>query len=268
MTPATAPGTAAAPAADHMLDDVQVARFLARGYHLIDMSDLTDVHAKACAFLDRFVADGHPHGGTVPNDLFIPIWHDPRAIGAARSLFGDDVSIPQQGQNMHCHCNPPGKESVWTHRDSYATAPNLHRFTYFICFYFPHDITPEMGPTIIFPESHLRGGSVNLIKHYMNIRGQVPMIGKAGMFAITDGSLWHGSAPNKSNRHRYLIKGHYGRRSDPTGPTWNHDPERLSEAMAVLANEAPTPLATRERVRLLEMRRRAWRYMTGQAAEA
>ena len=253
---------------DHLLSDEEIAHFVTRGYHLIDMSDLTDVHERSREYLEEFIMrDNHPHGGSVPNDMFLPIWRDPRAVGAAKSLLGHDCAIPTPGGRMHCHCNPPGKDSVWNHRDSGSTPEDLYRTRYLICFYFPHDVPAEMGPTLVYPETHLRGGSVNWMKHYMNIKGQVPLICKAGLFAITSCNAFHGAAGNRSDKYRYMIKGHYGRRSDPTEPTWNHDPAHDEQVREILSHDQPMPASAGEHVKLRAARRRMWDYMSGKPIE-
>lgn len=250
---------------NYLLSDEEIARFIVRGYHLIDMADHADVHARSREQLSAFVNYNHPTGGSVANNTFLPIWYDPRAVGAARSILGHDCAMPVPNGQMHCHCNPPGKDSVWVHRDSGSTPADLWRTTYLICFYFPHDVPAEMGPTLVFPETHLRGGSVNFMKHYMNIRGQVPLICKAGMFAITAGNLFHGAAGNKSNQFRYMIKGHYGRRSDPAGPTWRHAPDAMPAVRGILQGDGPVPAGVHEQVQLRGARQRMWDYMNGKA---
>ena len=69
---------------------------------------------------------------------------------------------------------------------------------------------------------------------YTNIRGQVPLVVKAGTVAFTHYDIWHGTAANRSSERRHMIKflsserrhmiKFLFRRTESEGLTWNHDP--------------------------------------------
>ena len=95
--------------------------------------------------------------------------------------------------------------------------------------YYPTDVTPDMGPTIIVPGTQFRNAPTDRMATYTNIRGQVPLVVKAGTVAFTHYDLWHGTAANRSPRKRHMIKFLFRRTQDNTAPTWNHDPEAANK---------------------------------------
>ena len=59
---------------------------------------------------------------------------------------------------------------------------------------------------------------------YTNIRGQVPLVVKAGTVAFTHYDIWHGTAANRSSERRHMIKFLFRRTAESEGLTLNHDP--------------------------------------------
>ena len=72
--------------------------------------------------------------------------------------------------------------------------------------YYPRDVTVEMGPTVIVPGTHFRNAPTDRMATYTNIRGQVPLVVKAGTIALTHYDLWHGTFANRSSVSRHMIK--------------------------------------------------------------
>ena len=66
------------------------------------------------------------------------------------------------------------------------------------------------------------------MRSYGNIRGQVPLVVKAGTFAITHYDLWHGTAANRSGKRRHMIKFLFARTGGNEGATWKHDPQCMN----------------------------------------
>lgn len=248
----------------HLLDDEAVARFVTYGYHIVPLPDLEAVHRAKTGMLQAWTQTTGETSGNWDAEKFSEIWEHPAVIGALTSLLGNDYRGP--GKLAHCHGNKPGKESVWTHRDSYSDIVEPHRTQRCTCFYYPHRVTAEMGPTLVFPDSQYRQGNPNLIKHYMNIRGQAPLIVDGGTFVITSCNLWHGAAPNKSDVTRYLVKVNVGEAGPRTGPSWNHDPANLQRVNGILSSDQTMPMSWAEMVKLRRVRQKAWDYLMGRSA--
>ncbi len=63
------------------------------------------------------------------------------------------------------------------------------------------DITSEMGPTRFVPGSHLSGGLPDPRETYPEI---VPEV-RRGSAVVFDGRIWHGAAPNQSDKPRFTV---------------------------------------------------------------
>ncbi len=73
-------------------------------------------------------------------------------------------------------------------------------------FYFPHDVTPEMGGTRFVPGTHLRIVSEAAIGRYQNILGQQHVVCPAGTLIFMHHGMWHGGGVNRSDTVRYMFK--------------------------------------------------------------
>ena len=59
-------------------------------------------------------------------------------------------------------------------------------------FYFPHEVTAEMGGTRFVPGSHLRIVSESAIARYQNVLGQNHIVCPAGTIFFMHHGIWHG----------------------------------------------------------------------------
>jgi len=73
-------------------------------------------------------------------------------------------------------------------------------------FYFPHEVTAEMGGTRFLPGSQFRIVSEAAIARYQNIRGQQHAVCPAGTVILFHMGLWHGGGLNRSDALRYMFK--------------------------------------------------------------
>lgn len=249
-----------------LLTDAQVAHFVVLGYHIIELTGMDDVHQAIHRRLKDWTANQGKTSSNLNAGWFAEVLKDPRVAGAMTSLLGFDFAarVTDTWPGVHCHGNPPGKGTVWTHRDSYADLPTAHKLNHLKCFYYPHDVTAQNGPTVVFPETHFRTGSPHVIKHYMNMLGQVPLVVKAGTYVISSGALWHGAAPNIGDAVRYLIKVDCAAQGDRTEPAWNHDPKNMPEVNRILGAELVTTPNWVDWGKLRVVRKKAWNYLAGQ----
>ena len=72
--------------------------------------------------------------------------------------------------------------------------------------FFPHDITSNMGGTLIVPSSHYRKVNGNSIKRYQHVVGEKQITCKAGTIMFLHHNLWHSGRSNNSNNERILFK--------------------------------------------------------------
>ena len=143
----------------------------------------------------------------------------PTVTGALVSLLGPDYEVQS---HRHWHCKQPNSPHMNWHQDGLNNRDVL--LNRFLGLYYPTDVTPDMGPTIIVPGTQFRNAPTDRMATYTNIRGQVPLVVKAGTVAFTHYDLWHGTAANRSLHKRHMIKFLFRRTQDNTAPTWNHDP--------------------------------------------
>jgi len=128
--------------------------------------------------------------------------------GAIESLVGLDCVI----DHHFLHITFPDaywpeamgpRKSQPTHQDS--TIDPRHAFDVQL-FYFPHDVSLDMGGTRFVPGSHLRLVSEAAISRYQNIRGQQHVVCPAGTVLFFHMGLWHGGGLNRSTDLRYMFK--------------------------------------------------------------
>lgn len=73
-------------------------------------------------------------------------------------------------------------------------------------FYFPHEVTAEMGGTRFVPGTHLRVVSESAVARYQNMSGQRHIECPAGTVFFMHHGIWHGGGVNRSNLTRFLYK--------------------------------------------------------------
>mgnify|MGYP001326622671 CR=1 FL=1 len=121
--------------------------------------------------------------------------------------------------------------------------PNLHQdgeidkrnyqFDLLILF-FPHDVSLNMGGTLIIPSSHFRKVSGNIIKRYHNIINQEIITCKAGTLYFVHHNLWHAARSNLSNKDRIMIKFRLNP-SDNQKLNWDYKNTNLQNVMNILS---------------------------------
>ncbi len=207
---------------EHLLSDVEMARFLVNGYHLVEPDLPSGLNEQIAARLDDLGANpGDAITETIP-ELWKVLDH-PAVRGALTSLLGGDYSV---NSHRHWHCKLPGSGHMQWHQDS--TNNRSTGIDRLLGLYYPHTISAEMGPTVIVPGTQFRNAPTDRMSTYTNIRGQVPLTVPAGTVAFTHYDLWHGTASNRSPVKRHMIKFLFNRSGDNVAPTWDHDPAELN----------------------------------------
>ena len=102
--------------------------------------------------------------------------------------------------------------------------------------FFPHEITHNMGGTLIIPSSHYRKVNGNSIKRYQHIIGEKQITCKAGTIYFMHHNLWHSGRSNHSNKKRILFK----LRLNPSGDqkrNWNTDQTYMDEVIKIISKD-------------------------------
>ncbi len=209
--------------ANYLLTDVELARFLVNGYHLVEPDLPAGLNERIAEKLDMLTSNpGDAISETVP-ELWQALDH-PAVRGVLISLLGSDYTV---NSHRHWHCKLPGSGYMHWHQDG-ANNRNT-QINRLLGLYYPHTISAQMGPTVIVPGTQFRNAPTDRMSTYTNIRGQVPLTVRAGTVAFTHYDLWHGTASNRSGVKRHMIKFLFNRTNQNTAPTWNHDPDELNK---------------------------------------
>jgi hypothetical protein len=83
-----------------------------------------------------------------------------------------------------------------------------------MAFYYPQDVTEEMGPTGVVPGSHY-------YNQLPDPDAEVSLFGEAGTVTLVHYDLWHRATPNRSEKRRYMVKFLFTRLEEPERPSWD-----------------------------------------------
>lgn len=245
---------------DMLLSDEQVLTFIALGYLVLRPTHPDGYNARMHEALQQSGVETGP-GVTEHIPALFEVCERPEVRGALTSLLGPDY-VHLRHRNLYV--NRPGSRSQGWHQDD--DAPHrLHDVSTLIVFYYPQDVTLEMGPTVLLPGSHFREAPLDLLATYANIRGQQFMVVPAGTVALIHGGLWHAGTLNRSTLPRYMMKFMFERTHRQTRPTWNHDPQRAIALVRKSVQAMRPPVMSLCSDALEEWRRRIalWNWLRG-----
>ena len=174
----------------------------------VDSMQTYNKNIKATSSIPRIKA-GSPLKNAYPvNSPLEKILKNEVVAGAIQSLVGSNPIVDHQA----LHLTFPTKffkgankrqMSQGNHQDSTIDP----RSTFDIqVFYFPTEVTKEMGGTRYHPGTHLRIVNEFAIAKYQNILGQKSIVCKPGTIGIFHNGLWHGAGVNFSDEIRYMFK--------------------------------------------------------------
>jgi hypothetical protein len=226
---------------EHLLTTPQMAAFVARGFLRFDAVVPDALNRRFMAEVEAGPPKASPAGTPLAecyaDSVVREILALPPIDGAIESLVGPGCLYDHQGT----HFNPPAERfeasgirvlSQHTHQDSTI---DVRTRTFDVqMFYYPHEVTPEMGGTRFIPGTHLRRVSEMACARYQNVVGQKKVVCPEGSVMFFHHGLWHGGEINRSKRTRFMLK----IRLNPVVPQtrlWNTDD--LSAAMS-----APQPI--------------------------
>ena len=201
----------------NLLNDAQMQEFIVNGYVTVHAGFPPAFHESARAQADSiFATEGNPGNDIFPGipelaDLFA----HPAVTGALTSILGPGYAMHP---HRHCHLTPPRRRAQRQHQDSYEDDRNVrhHRARWAMAFYYPQDVSPEIGPTAVLPASQYY-----ISRHQAETQAEALLCGDAGTVTIVHYDLWHRATANFSDRNRYMMKFLFCRMSEPTAPSWN-----------------------------------------------
>ena len=202
-----------------MLTDEQMANFTAKGFIVLDSVIPEEINKQFLSDIGHTtnepVDSVHDHYSRIMQKSTIPIVKagtplnesyskgsaldkvivNPTVSGAIDSLVGLDCVL----DHHFLHITFPSKYyegskrrqmSQGNHQDSTI---NVNKSFDIQLFYFPHEVTKEMGGTRYIPGSHFRVVSEAAISRYQNIKGQKHVVCPAGTIIIMHMNIWHGA---------------------------------------------------------------------------
>ena len=204
-----------------LLDDAAVRDFITDGYLIIQSHHPPEFHLAVCRQLDEVLdKGGNPGNNLLP---LVPgiqqVFDSPPVSGALESLLGPGFSMHP---HRYCHTHPAGSKDQNWHKDDYIYDQNVrhHRFRWLMAFYYPQDVTCDMGPSAVMPRR----------QHYNQTSDTDPsrateeefkLTAPAGSVILLNFDAWHRATANTSDRMRYMLKFQFLRMTEPLAPSWD-----------------------------------------------
>ncbi len=257
----------------HLLSSVQMAEFVARGFLRFDRLVSDEINQAAV----REMEEGLPRipTGTPLSECYPPpsaigeMLRLPQVRGIIQSLVGREPGLDHHAVHIR---RPRERYSQHLHGDSIIDT----RMPFDIqLLYFPHDVPPEMGGTLLVPGSHFRRINESDIARYQNVRGQISFVGEAGTLLATHHGIWHCGRQNRTDRVRYMLKVRLNPREKQVRlwntddlDAWEHRPlfswmgQETDDVISVLARPEPWFELATGRLEIVN-RIRLWRFLSG-----
>ena len=198
----------------YLLSDDGMRDFIVNGYVVVKPALSPDFHKSVFQQTLGIIEKG----GNLGNNNLLPkvpmlqqVFDDPAVHGALTSILGQNYVM---NQHRACHYHPPGSKAQDWHKD-YPLGGNVryHRTRLAMAFYYPQDVTEDMGPTAIQPAT----------QYYMEPSDApgLSLCGEAGTVTIVHYELWHRATENLSDKIRFMLKFLFCRTEEPQQPSWN-----------------------------------------------
>ena len=201
------------------LTDEEMRDFIINGYVKVKTDFPPSFHENIRQQLDTmFEGTGNLGNNVLP---LIPeiqeVFDHPIVHGAMQGVLGENYVMHP---HRYCHFNQQGSEGQNFHKDTYEGDEQIrrHRCRWTMAFYYPQDVTEDMGPTAVLPGSQYyeTGESAHQ-------QPEVALTGEAGTVTIVHYDLWHRAMPNNSDKKRYMLKFLFIRLDEPQAPLWKRD---------------------------------------------
>ncbi len=211
-----------------LLNDSQMQEFIVNGYVKVKAAFTPAFHESVRAQAEEiFSTTGNPGNDILPAiPQLADLFSHPAVTGALTGILGPGYAMHP---HRHCHLTPPWQEGQRHHQDSYEDDQNVrhHRTRWAMAFYYPQDVSAQMGPTSVLPASQYYTSRTQAER-----KDEALLCGEAGTVTIVHYDLWHRAATNHTDRNRYMIKFLFCRMAEPTAPGWHSTNPAWSESAA------------------------------------
>ena len=201
----------------YLLNPEEIRNFIVNGYIQIQADFPTDLHGHIYQQIEEVLAnEGNPGNNLLPRIPDIQrIFEHPKVCGALTSLLGPDYLMHP---HRYCHLNSPGSDGQTWHKDDYIFDQKVrhHRFRWVMAFYYPQDVTEDMGPTGVLPGKQYYN-TVSDTNPTQSTEQAKALCGKAGTVTIVNFDSWHRAIANRSDKKRYMLKFQFTRMQEPSG---------------------------------------------------
>ena len=201
------------------LTDEEMRDFIVNGYAKIKTDFPPSFHENIRQQLDTmFEETGNLGNNVLP---LIPeiqeIFDHPSVHGAMQGVLGENYAMHS---HRYCHFNQQGSEGQNFHKDTYEGDEQIrrHRCRWTMAFYYPQDVTEDMGPTAVLP-----GSQYYETGESAHEQPELALTGEAGTVTIVHYDLWHRAMPNSSDKKRYMLKFLFSRLDEPQSPSWKSE---------------------------------------------
>lgn len=201
------------------LTDEEMRDFIINGYVKVKTDFPPSFHENIYEQLDTmFEQTGNLGNNVLP---LIPeiqeVFHHPVVYGAMQGVLGENYVMHS---HRYCHFNQQGSKGQNFHKDSYEGDEQIrrHRCRWAMAFYYPQDVTEDMGATAVLP-----GSQYYETGESAHAQPELALCGEAGTVTIVHYDLWHRAMPNRSNKKRYMLKFLFSRLDEPRTPSWKSD---------------------------------------------
>jgi HEAT repeat protein len=211
--------------ASQLLTDEQMRQFIAEGYVVLKADFPDEFHKQMSEKLNEVYADeGNPGNNLLPRipDL-AKVFDHPVIRGALSSVLGEGFMMHP---HRHGHFNRKAEAGGW-HKDSYWGHYKMrnHRPWWAMIFYYPQEVTLDMGPTGVMPGTQCYQ---TRIFEANETQEEVKSLGKAGTFALVHYDIWHRANANIAGKDRYMLKFQFMRTQAPKAASWDNRDEAWS----------------------------------------
>ena len=207
---------------EYLLTDEDMRHFVVNGYVQVTGDLPASFHRDIYQQIeDVFAEEGNPGNNILPRIPQIQgVFDQPAVQGALTSLLGANYVIHP---HRYCHLNQPGSGGQSWHKDDYVFDQNMrhHRFRWVMAFYYPQDVTEDMGPTGILPGVQYHN-TISDADPTKSVEAALPLCGQAGTVSIVNFDTWHRATANRSEKKRHMLKFQFTRMQDPHAPSWNN----------------------------------------------
>ena len=206
----------------YLLNPEEIRHFIVNGYIQIQADFPTDLHGDIYQQIEEMLAkEGNPGNNLLPRIPDIQrVFEHPKVCGALTSLLGPDYLMHP---HRYCHLNSPGSDGQTWHKDDYIFDQKVrhHRFRWVMAFYYPQDVTEDMGPTGVLPGKQYYN-TVSDTNPTQSTEREMALCGKAGTITIVNFDSWHRATANRSNKKRYMLKFQFTRMKEPLQSQWDN----------------------------------------------